>query len=499
LAKCPNCGVDAANSIKSWSMVGKPSKVGEIFKLTMGLYECGSCGKSFRNVEGKEKTTIKEVIDRNETLEEKLMEASKRKLELEERVQALETEKACLLAEVEALRLIPMLEQKASSLEIDIKELREEKEALIQRVEELTSGEGPEVAPALYEKTLESYVAKPASAIPDASIEGMSTELPAIDVSQSAVPPIETKCEPIIGEGQIEVATTEPPISEVPVEVVSSEAVTVEAPKTESIIIETPVEVLADVPAIDVSNAEVISATDLTTPIVQVEAPMPEVAPPEVHLEENVKIEEKPVEVPQVVAPEVGEVSTAAEVEIATIVNAGIVEEKPVDVTPTVGQLSAEVDLTASTLHIESVASAIVEEIKTEAIPVESIPSDVLTEDKPVEAVQVETTSVEEAHVETPPVEVTTEVTTSTDSVAEAPVVEVLPPATIDEAKTETPSTDQLQDGALPSNPNIIDASTLLDSITEKIQVEGNLTEEINKVQTPDKKPDETPPTGATL
>ncbi len=494
MAKCPKCGVDAANSIKSWSMVGKPSKIGEIFKLTMGLYECGNCGKSFRSVEGKEKTTIKEVIDRNETLEEKLMEASKRKLELEERVQALETEKACLLAEVEALRLIPMLEQKASSLEDDIKELHEEKEALIQRVEELTSGEGAEVAPALYEKTLESYVVKPASAIPDVSVEGTPTELPVIDASQSAVPPIETKCEPIISE----VATAEPSVSNVPAEVVSHEAITVEMPKTESVIIETPVEVPANVPTIDVSNAEVIPETDLSTPVVQVEAPMPEVAPPEVHLEENLMVEEKPVEIPQVVAPEVGELATAAEVEVAPVVSAGIVEGKPVDVTPTQDQLSEAIS-TVSTPQIESVASTIVEEIKAEAKPVDAISSDVLTEEKPVEAVQVETTLVEETHVEAPPVEGTMEVTTSTDFVAETPVVEVSPPATIDEMKTETPPTNQTQTDSIPSNPNIIDASTLLDSITEKIQVEDNLTEEINKVQAPEKKLDETPPTGATL
>lgn len=498
MAKCPNCGVDAANSIKSWSMVGKPSKTGEIFKLTMGLYECGSCGKSFRSVEGKEKTTIKEALDRNETLEEKLMEASKRKLELEEKVQALETEKACLYAEVEALRLIPMLEQKASSLEDDIKELREEKEALIQRVEELTSGECAEATPALYEKTLESYVARPAPAITDVPVEETPTELPVIDASQSAVPPIETKCEPITGELQGEVAPAEPSLSNVPVEIVPSESVTVETPKTESVIIETPVEVPSNVPAIDLSNAEAIPVTDLSTPVVQVEAPMPEVAPPEVHLEENLGAEEKPVEVSQVVAPEAVNVSTGAEVEVAPVVNAEIVE-KPVDVTSIQGQLSPEATSTVSTPRIESAASAIVEEIKTEVKPVDALSSDVTTELKPVEAVQVETTPVEETHVESPPVEGTAEATTSTDSVVETPAVEVSPPATIDEAKTETPSIDQSQTDSIPSNPNIIDASTILNSLTEKIQVEENLTEEISKVQTPEKKLDETPPTGATL
>jgi hypothetical protein len=83
--------------------------------------------------------------------------------------------------------------------------------------------------------------------------------------------------------------------------------------------------------------------------------------------------------------------------------------------------------------------------------------------------------------------------------VAEPPVVEVSPQAPIDETKPETPSTDQLLDGALLSNPNVIDASTLLNSITEKIQTEEILTGETSKVQEPEKKLDETPPTGATL
>ena len=61
MAKCPSCGADNQSLVKSWSMIGKPSKSGEMFKLTIGLYNCHSCGKSFRCVEDKEKISIKGV------------------------------------------------------------------------------------------------------------------------------------------------------------------------------------------------------------------------------------------------------------------------------------------------------------------------------------------------------------------------------------------------------------------------------------------------------
>ncbi len=51
---CPECGVKTP-SIKTWKMAGRPSKTGERLQLTIGLYKCSECNKTFRHVLAKEK------------------------------------------------------------------------------------------------------------------------------------------------------------------------------------------------------------------------------------------------------------------------------------------------------------------------------------------------------------------------------------------------------------------------------------------------------------
>lgn len=53
-AACPKCGVETT-STKTWKMAGRPSKKGKRLQLTIGLYKCPKCGKTFRNVIKKEK------------------------------------------------------------------------------------------------------------------------------------------------------------------------------------------------------------------------------------------------------------------------------------------------------------------------------------------------------------------------------------------------------------------------------------------------------------
>jgi len=60
-------------------------------------------------------------------IEEIVMEAVKKRAELEEKVKALQEEKASLLAEIEALKAIPELEAKISALESEMAKLREER------------------------------------------------------------------------------------------------------------------------------------------------------------------------------------------------------------------------------------------------------------------------------------------------------------------------------------------------------------------------------------
>ncbi|MFZ7136953.1 MAG: hypothetical protein ACOWW1_00825 [archaeon] len=54
VAECPDCESLTLLS-KSWEMTGRPTKSGERLKLTIGLYKCDGCGKTFRKALKKEK------------------------------------------------------------------------------------------------------------------------------------------------------------------------------------------------------------------------------------------------------------------------------------------------------------------------------------------------------------------------------------------------------------------------------------------------------------
>jgi len=125
LAECPKCGTEVANPVKTWSMFGRPSKTGERFKLTMGLYECPTCERKFRVVLGKERTTIKGMISEIKGIEKGFMQTLRN---LRETIEKLEIEKADLLAEIEKLRKAG--EEKASALEKEVTTLRKEVESL---------------------------------------------------------------------------------------------------------------------------------------------------------------------------------------------------------------------------------------------------------------------------------------------------------------------------------------------------------------------------------
>ncbi|MCW4034127.1 MAG: hypothetical protein NWF03_02045 [Candidatus Bathyarchaeota archaeon] len=54
VAECPECQ-HKETPVKTWQMAGRPSKSGERLQLTIALYKCGNCNKTFRNVVKKEK------------------------------------------------------------------------------------------------------------------------------------------------------------------------------------------------------------------------------------------------------------------------------------------------------------------------------------------------------------------------------------------------------------------------------------------------------------
>ena len=54
VAECPKCEA-VSTPIKTWQMAGRPSKAGERLQLTIALYKCEDCDKTFRKVIKKEK------------------------------------------------------------------------------------------------------------------------------------------------------------------------------------------------------------------------------------------------------------------------------------------------------------------------------------------------------------------------------------------------------------------------------------------------------------
>jgi len=125
LAECPTCGTEVASPLKTWSMVGRPSKTGERFKLTLGLFKCPRCERKFRAVLGKKRITLKGIVREIKGIKKGLMQTLG---SLREKIEKLEIEKADFLAEIEKLRKVG--EKKASALEEEVATLRKEVKSL---------------------------------------------------------------------------------------------------------------------------------------------------------------------------------------------------------------------------------------------------------------------------------------------------------------------------------------------------------------------------------
>ena len=125
MSECPRCGTEVASPLKTWSMVGRPSKAGERFKLTLGLFNCPKCERRFRAVLGKERITIKGIVREIEVIEKGLVQTLG---SLREKIEKLKIEKVDLLAEIEKLRKVG--EKKAGALEEEVATLRKELKSL---------------------------------------------------------------------------------------------------------------------------------------------------------------------------------------------------------------------------------------------------------------------------------------------------------------------------------------------------------------------------------
>jgi DNA repair exonuclease SbcCD ATPase subunit len=127
LSVCPRCGTEVTEPAKTWSMVGRPSKTGERFKLTLGLFVCPKCERRFRKVVGKEKEriTLKGMVEEIKGIEKGLVQTLG---DLREKIEKLKTERSELLEEIEKLKRAG--EEKANTLEEEVAALREEVETL---------------------------------------------------------------------------------------------------------------------------------------------------------------------------------------------------------------------------------------------------------------------------------------------------------------------------------------------------------------------------------
>jgi len=127
LSVCPRCGTEVTKPTKTWSIVGRPSRTGERFKLTVGLFTCPNCKKSFRKVLGKEKerVTLKGMVKEIKGIEKELVQTLG---DLREKIEKLKSERAELLEEIESLKRAG--EEKVDTLEKEVASLREEVESL---------------------------------------------------------------------------------------------------------------------------------------------------------------------------------------------------------------------------------------------------------------------------------------------------------------------------------------------------------------------------------
>ena len=131
MVKCPNCGGDVTNPVKTWLVsVRKPSRRGNQSTMTLGIFECANCKARFRaavdaETRVEETGNIKNMVERIKGIRGELMQTLKN---LREKINTLETERSNLMIEIEKLRKVA--ESKAVALEGEVIMLREEVKSL---------------------------------------------------------------------------------------------------------------------------------------------------------------------------------------------------------------------------------------------------------------------------------------------------------------------------------------------------------------------------------
>jgi predicted nucleic acid-binding Zn-ribbon protein len=130
LVNCPKCGNNVKTPVKIWGFPSRDSlKEGEPPRQ-VGIYECPKCRARFRyavEVETglREKTNINNTVERIKGIRGELMQTL---VNLREKINTLETERASLMVEIENLRKVA--ESRVNALENEVSILRSEAESL---------------------------------------------------------------------------------------------------------------------------------------------------------------------------------------------------------------------------------------------------------------------------------------------------------------------------------------------------------------------------------
>ena len=131
LVECPICGTEVTNAVKCWTVSrAKYTERRFVPEFRVGIFKCRRCGSKFRS---RVRSTGKPVEPKNvKFLAARLMEIreglSQNLRVLREKIYVLETERAGLLVEIDQLKKVA--ESRASALEVEVKQLREELRSL---------------------------------------------------------------------------------------------------------------------------------------------------------------------------------------------------------------------------------------------------------------------------------------------------------------------------------------------------------------------------------
>ena len=131
MADCPNCETHVAVAIKCWTVSpAKHAARGDIPEFRVGIFECPECKIKFRSrvapkAKSAEVTNVATLIAKIEEIRQGLKQTLR---VLREKMKTLETERSSVLVEVENLKKVA--EIRASALEAEVNELREELKSL---------------------------------------------------------------------------------------------------------------------------------------------------------------------------------------------------------------------------------------------------------------------------------------------------------------------------------------------------------------------------------